>query len=452
MELCPLDNRYKKETSEVRNIFSTFGYTRNRVFIELQYFIELLHFLELEKPVDSVNFKMLCYSINENKEYWAFTERNFKKIKSYEETTNHDVKAIEYFVKDIIKEQYTKYNKYIEFVHFGLTSQDVNNSAFSLMVKKGIDTVIIPTFGSLVTDLSVLCNNWMDIVIISKTHGQPAVPTTLGKEIAVFIERLQNEIDVLKNITITTKFGGAVGNMNAHYCAYPDKDWISFADNFISSLSLKRQTYTTQIEHYDSLARVFDSVRRMNIILKDFCVDIWLYISMNYLSQKIVKTETGSSTMPHKVNPINFENAEGNFGLANALFEHFSTKLPQSRLQRDLTDSTVIRNVGLAFGYTMVAVNSIMKGVKKIEPNTAVLNEELEKHYYVIVEGIQTILRKHQIPNAYEMMKELTRTNKQITKETIDIFVGNLPISEEIKREIMEVSIKNYVGFLSKID
>ena len=449
MELCPLDNRYKKETTNVREIFSTFGYTRHRVFIELAYFIELVRFLKIIDIKDRHYISKHCKNIY--KDYADhFKISDFEKIQSYEKVTNHDVKAIEYYVKDLLENRFTQYKFYKEYVHFGLTSQDINNTAFSLMNTNCIENIVIPTARSLCNDISNLSTKWMDIVMISKTHGQPAVPTTLGKELAVFVERIQTELIVLEHTEVTTKFGGAVGNMNAHYCAFPDKNWLDFASDFVESFNLQRQTYTTQIDHYDSLARVFDSIARLNVIFKDFCVDMWLYISMNYLSQKIVATETGSSTMPHKVNPINFENAEGNIGIANSLFNHFSSKLPQSRLQRDLTDSTVIRNVGMAFGYTMVAMNSISKGIQKITPNIFVIKAELDKHYYVIVEGIQTILRKYQIPNGYEMMKELTRNNKELNKQELVKFIQELQIPEEAKREILNISPENYIGFLSK--
>ncbi len=449
MELCPLDNRYKKETSNIREIFSTFGYTRHRVFIELAYFIELLRFLKLYDIKDDALISKYCKNIYIYENYDYFTKNDFDKIQSYENVTNHDVKAIEYYIKHLIETKFMEYKFYKEYIHFGLTSQDINNTAFSLMVTNCIENIVCPTITSLCNDISNLSSKWMDIVMISKTHGQPAVPTTLGKELAVFIERINTELIVLENIEITTKFGGAVGNMNAHYCAFPEKKWLTFAGDFLESFNLQRQIYTTQIDHYDSLARIFDSVARLNVIFKDFCVDMWLYISMNYLSQKIVETETGSSTMPHKVNPINFENAEGNIGIANSLFHHFSSKLPQSRLQRDLTDSTVIRNVGMAFGYTMVALNSISKGIQKITPNTSVIQQEINKHYYVIVEGIQTILRKYQIPNGYEMMKELTRNNKEVTKDEINKFIEGLEIPIEAKREISNITPENYIGFLT---
>ena len=449
MELCPLDNRYKKETSNIREIFSTFGYTRHRVFIELAYFIELLRFLKLVNIKDDALISKYCKNIYIYENYDYFTKKDFDKIQSYENVTNHDVKAIEYYIKHLIETKFMEYKNYKEYIHFGLTSQDINNTSFSLMVTNCIENILFPTVRTLCNDISNLSSKWMDIVMISKTHGQPAVPTTLGKELAVFIERINTELIVLEKIEVTTKFGGAVGNMNAHYCAFPEKNWLNFAGEFIESFNLQRQTYTTQIEHYDSLSIIFDSVARLNVILKDFCVDMWLYISMNYLSQKIVETETGSSTMPHKVNPINFENAEGNIGIANSLFHHFSSKLPQSRLQRDLTDSTVIRNVGMAFGYTMVAFNSISKGIQKITPNTNVIQQEINKHYYVIVEGIQTILRKYQIPNGYEMMKELTRNNKEVSKDEINNFIEGLEIPIEAKREISNITPENYIGFLT---
>ena len=442
MEICPLDDRYKEKIGALLPIFSSVSYTKYRAFIEFVYFIELLRFLKLEKIEDTSDIVKYCKGIYEKNDF----TNEYNEILKYEKVTNHDVKAIEYYVKEIINNNFMEFKTRSSMVHFGLTSQDVNNVAFSLMMQDATTKVMVIEIEKIVSKLNELATKWSKVVMITKTHGQPAVPSTLGKEIRVFIDRISKQLTELKDLTLTTKFGGAVGNFNAHYCAYPHNDWINFADNFVKSLDMERQQHTTQIEHYDSASKLFNTYSRINVILKDLCVDIWLYISMNYLSQKIVETETGSSTMPHKVNPINFENAEGNLGLANALFGFFSEKLPQSRLQRDLTDSTVIRNVGMAFGYSLVAFKSIQAGLEKITPNNRVISEELEKNCCVITEGYQTILRKHGITNAYEMMKALTRKNKTITRECLFEFIDELDVSEIVKEELLAITPENYIG------
>lgn len=442
MEICPLDDRYKEKISTLLPIFSSVSYTKYRVFIEFVYFIELLRFLKIKKIEDTSDIVAYCKSIYEKKDF----SYEYKQILEYEKITNHDVKAIEYYVKGIIRDNFIEFKPHNTMVHFGLTSQDINNVAFSLMMQDATSKVMIVEIEKLLSKLKEVSSKWIKIVMITRTHGQPAVPSTLGKELRVFIDRITKQLEELKNLTLSTKFGGAVGNLNAHYCAYPEQDWLDFANSFVKSLDLDRQEYTTQIEQYDNASKLFNTYSRINVILKDLCVDIWLYISMNYLTQKIVKTETGSSTMPHKVNPINFENAEGNLGLANALFGFFSEKLPQSRLQRDLTDSTVIRNVGMAFGYTLVAIKSIQVGLGKITPNYNVINQELEKNCCVITEGYQTVMRKHGVSDAYEIMKSLTRKNEVITRECLFEFVNELDVSQIVKDELLAITPENYVG------
>lgn len=442
MEICPLDDRYKEKISTLLPIFSSVSYTKYRVFIEFVYFIELLRFLKIKKIEDTSDIVAYCKSIYEKKDF----SYEYKQILEYEKITNHDVKAIEYYVKGIIRDNFIEFKPHNTMVHFGLTSQDINNVAFSLMMQDATSKVMIVEIEKLLSKLKEVSSKWIKIVMITRTHGQPAVPSTLGKELRVFIDRITKQLEELKNLTLSTKFGGAVGNLNAHYCAYPEQDWLDFANSFVKSLDLDRQEYTTQIEQYDNASKLFNTYSRINVILKDLCVDIWLYISMNYLTQKIVKTETGSSTMPHKVNPINFENAEGNLGMANALFGFFSEKLPQSRLQRDLTDSTVIRNVGMAFGYTLVAIKSIQVGLGKISPNYNIINQELEKNCCVITEGYQTVMRKHGVSDAYEIMKSLTRKNEVITRECLFEFVNELDVSQIVKDELLAITPENYVG------
>ena len=453
MELCPLDTRYKNKTEKLRPFFSNYAYTKYRAFVEFTYFYSLLRFLHKNTDEDE-DMQQLFEKLTDEKEIYnyclnnhKFTIDDYNKIIEIEKTTNHDVKAIEYFVKQSIVENNKMLEKYIELVHFGLTSQDINNVALSIMIKEANMNIMLPGISQTIFHIRECGKKWKSVLMLAKTHGQPAVPTTLGKEFLVFYERLHAEYENLLQCQakLSTKMGGAVGNLNAHYAAYPSLDWEGFFINYLEMFNLKRQYYTTQIEHYDGLSCLFDTYRRINNILKDLCQDVWLYISMDYLSQKVVQTETGSSTMPHKVNPILFENAEGNIAIANALFELFSNKLPVSRLQRDLTDSTVVRNIGMSFGYMSVALQSIKGGLKKIEPNMGELHSKLQENHFVIVEGIQTILRKHNVKNPYEMMKELTR-GKMPTDFELREFVRNMNISDEIKDEILKLSISKYTG------
>lgn len=438
MELCPLDSRYKSKTEALRPFFSNFAYTKYRVFVELSYFSALIEFI----------YKVENITINgQDLSSYEMTIDDYQKILDIENTTCHDVKAIEYFVKDLLLETNPMLKDYTEYVHFGLTSQDINNVAMSMMMKDALNKIIIPEINSLMKTIQYCGNEWKNVIMLAKTHGQPAVPTTLGKEFMVFSERLENEYKNLLNSvnSLSTKMGGAVGNLNAHYAAFPEMDWVKFFNEYLKQHCLNRQKCTTQIEHYDGLSGIFDTTRRINNICKDFCQDIWLYISMDYISQTVIKTETGSSTMPHKVNPIHFENAEGNIAMANALFGVFSNKLPVSRLQRDLTDSTVVRNIGMSFGYMLVSLKSIKHGLKNITPNYDKLKDDLYKHHYVIVEGIQTILRKHNVDNPYEKMKDLTR-GKTPTKQEVNDFIQNMNVSDEIKDELFRLSVLNYTG------
>jgi len=448
MELCPLDTRYRKKTENLRPYFSNFAYTKYRSLVEFTYFYSIVNFVSKPPPewmveINNKSQNVLEYCLNNHR----LTKEAYEEIINIEATTNHDVKAIEYFVKSALLKRNTSIKSHIEFVHFGLTSQDINNVALTMMTKEAVDNVIIPQITHLASKIRDCGKEWKNIVMLAKTHGQPAVPTTLGKEFMVYWERLRMEINRMTDCknSLSTKMGGAVGNLNAHYAAYPKEEWEVFFIKYLENLGLRRQYYTTQIEHYDGLAALFDSCRRINTILKDFCQDIWMYISMEYLSQKVVETETGSSTMPHKVNPILFENAEGNIAISNALFELFSNKLPVSRLQRDLTDSTVVRNIGMGFGYMIVALQSAVAGIGKITPNMQKIKIDLHDHHYVIVEGIQTILRKHNVENPYEMMKELTR-GRTPTDSELKEFIRNLHISDEIKREILDLSIDKYTG------
>jgi adenylosuccinate lyase len=412
---------------------------RYRVQVEIEYFIALTYTLpELA-------------SIPRDKEaqlreiYLKFTEDHARSIKEIEKTTNHDVKAVEYF----IKEQFDKLElqPYKEFVHFGLTSQDINNTAIPLSLKEFMNESFLQLLDKLIHDLTLLSVMWKDIPMLARTHGQPASPTRVGKELYVFIERLNKQLELLKTIPYSAKFGGATGNFNAHHVAYPEINWGHFGNTFVSNqLGLLRSEPTTQIEHYDNLAALFDNLKRINTILIDFSRDVWQYIAMNYFKQKIKTGEVGSSAMPHKVNPIDFENAEGNLGYANALFEHLSAKLPISRLQRDLTDSTVLRNIGVPLAHTVVALHSIIKGISKIELNEKAIHDDLENNWAVVAEAIQTILRSKGYPNPYEALKSLTRKNEAITKKDIHSFVDNLMIAEDLKKQLKEITPFNYTG------
>ncbi|HPA30816.1 MAG TPA: adenylosuccinate lyase, partial [Bacteroidia bacterium] len=417
---------------------SEYALIRERVKVEIKYLIALAQLQLPQLQIDSGKFDALR-SI-----YRQFTPADAEQIKQTEKTTNHDVKAVEYFVKE--KLEALGLHKAKEFVHFGLTSQDINNTATPMLVRHGIAEVMLPALTDVLNKIESQAQDWNNISLLAHTHGQPASPTRLGKEMKVFSERLRAQLEMLKSIPHSAKFGGATGNFNAHAVAYPAVDWISFADDFVNSLGLTRTTYTTQIEPYDNLAALFDNLKRINNILLDLCRDVWSYISMNYFSQTVKTGEIGSSAMPHKVNPIDFENAEGNLGIANALFEHLSAKLPVSRLQRDLTDSTVLRNTGVPFAHTLIALKSLLKGLNKILPNTQVISADLNSHAVVIAEAIQTILRREGYPNPYEALKDLTRGKENITLQDIHQFINTLQVSDAVKAELLKITPENYTG------
>ena len=439
--ISPIDGRYFSKTRELSEYFSEYALIKYRVYVEIKYFIALkyLGLPELKQLTESDLESMLMI-------YNTFNIKDAEKIKETEKVTNHDVKAVEYFIKDKMKG--IGLSKYIEFVHFGLTSQDINNTAFPLMINDALNNVMIPELDYLVEKLSEMAFNWKDVPMLAHTHGQPASPTTLGKEIFVFVERLESQIEMLREAQIKVKFGGATGNLNAHKVSYPEYDWVEFANNFTSEyLGLARSQYTTQIAHYDSLAVVFDAFSRINTILIDFARDMWTYISMEYFKQKVVANEVGSSAMPHKVNPIDFENAEGNLGIANAIFRFLSSKLPVSRLQRDLTDSTVVRNAGVPFAHSLIALKSLKKGISKLLLNEEKLHEDLDNNWAVVSEAIQNILRKTGYPQPYEALKQLTRGNNHITKESLHSFIETLEIADELKSYMKEITPFNYVGY-----
>ena len=438
--ISPIDGRYRSKTVELDDFFSEFALIRYRVMVEVEYFISLceLPLPQLEKFNGDYDDLRAIYE--------EFQLEDAEEIKEIEKETNHDVKAVEYFLKRRFDEM--ELSEFKEFLHFGLTSQDINNTAVPLSMMEAHKLVIRPALEDLIEKLDDMAETWKDIPMLARTHGQPASPTHLGKEIYVFVERLNDQMKMLNNIPFTAKFGGATGNMNAHKVAYPDTDWPAFAKKFVEkSLKLKRQQTTTQIEHYDNMAAYFDAMRRINTILIDLSRDIWMYVSMEYFKQKIKAGEVGSSAMPHKVNPIDFENAEGNLGMANAIFNHLSSKLPISRLQRDLTDSTVTRNIGIPLAHTLIAIKSLMKGLDKLLLNEDKIRFDLQQNYAVVAEAIQTVLRREQIEGAYELLKGLTRTNKHIDKESIDNFINELPISESIKEELRAITPENYTGF-----
>jgi adenylosuccinate lyase len=438
--ISPIDGRYRKQTEPLAYYFSEAAYINYRVFVEIEYFIALCNIpLPQLEGFDKGLFEELR-AISRN-----FTFADAEEVKQIEKTTNHDVKAVEYYVKKQFDK--LKLKQYKEFVHFGLTSQDINNTAVPYMTRLAMHDVLLPLINELEDMLVRRAKEWKDIPMLARTHGQPASPTKLGKEIYVFADRLKNQVALLKTIPFGAKFGGATGNFNAHKVAYPGIDWASFGDQFVSrSLGLTRQKVTTQIEHYDNLAALFDNLSRINTILIDFCRDMWTYISMDYFKQKIKAEEVGSSAMPHKVNPIDFENAEGNFGLANAIFRHLSEKLPISRLQRDLTDSTVIRNVGVPVAHTIIAIKSLQKGMDKVILHEEKIQDDLQDNWAVISEAIQTILRRENYPNPYEALKALTRTNKKIDKKTLHAFIDELKITQKIKTELKSISPENYTG------
>ncbi len=438
--ISPIDGRYRKKIKTLSNYFSELALIKYRVKIEVEYFISLV---ELKiNPLLEFEEKNISEIRNI---YKKFNQTDALKVKKIEAKINHDVKAIEYFIKDKFKN--LNLEKYSEFIHFGLTSQDINNTAIPLSLKDAINEEYLPLLNKLILKLNELSNNWKNIPLLARTHGQPASPTRFGKEVEVFSKRLEIQINQFLKIPFSAKFGGATGNFNAHVIAYPKINWLKFGDNFVNKkLGLKRSYPTTQIEHYDNMASIFDSMKRINNILMDLSRDIWMYISMNYLSQKINRNEIGSSAMPHKINPIDFENAEGNIGIANSFFEHLSSKLPISRLQRDLTDSTVLRNIGIPISHSMIAFTNLLNGLNKIIPNKLVIKNDLNDNWVVIAEAIQTILRRENYPNPYETLKNLTRTNKKITKKSLHEFIDSLNLDINIKNELKLISPQNYTG------
>ncbi len=438
--ISPIDGRYLQTTSALSDYFSEYALMKYRVRVEVEYFIALCDWpLPELKEFPKGKYSTLR-SFYEN-----FDVAAAEKIKLTEKTTNHDVKAVEYFLKEKFDE--SGLSSYKEFIHFGLTSQDINNTATPLLTKEFVEKEFLPKLNKVVALIDKQSSSWKDIPMLARTHGQPASPTKLGKEMAVFSQRIKNQLDLLKTIPHSAKFGGATGNFNAHHVAYPEIDWLKFADQFVSKyLGLSRSHPTTQIEHYDNAAALFDNLKRVNTILIDYSRDVWQYISMNYFKQTIKAGEIGSSAMPHKVNPIDFENAEGNLGLANAIFEHLSAKLPISRLQRDLTDSTVLRNVGVPFAHSFIALQSLEKGINKLELNQPAIDADLNDNWAVVAEAIQTILRREGYPNPYEALKDLTRKNEKITKETLSTFIDGLKVSDAVKKKLKEVSPFGYTG------
>ena len=438
--ISPIDGRYHAKTKKLADYFSEFGLIRYRVQIEIEYFIALS---QTEIPI----FKN--FPVNKLADlraiYLNFTEEDANWIKNSEKITNHDVKAVEYFLKDKMKS--LGLESFLEYIHFGLTSQDINNTAIPLSLKEGIQKIYLPQIHDLIAILNRYKQEWKEIPMLAKTHGQAATPTRLGKEIQVFSERIENQLKQLEQIPYSAKFGGATGNFNAHFVAFPEIDWVLFSNNFVNTtLGLSRSQTTTQIEHYDNLAALFDCLKRINTIILDLNRDMWTYISMDYFKQKLKDGEIGSSAMPHKVNPIDFENSEGNIGLANAVFEHLSSKLPVSRLQRDLTDSTVLRNIGVPLGHTLIALESCINGLNKLVINEVKIAEDLENNWAVVAEAIQTILRREGFEKPYEALKELTRKNEKISKESVRAFIDSLPLEEKIKNELILISPHNYLG------
>ena len=438
--ISPIDGRYRNKVDELGLYFSEYALIKYRLLVEIEYFIALCELpLPQLKGIDSDKFKNL------RKIHEEFTIEDAGEVKEMENTINHDVKAVEYFLKK--KFENLGFENYKEFIHFGLTSQDINNTAIPYSLRDAIHDVYYPLLDEVIIKLDRLATEWESIPMLARTHGQPASPTRLGKEIKVFTERLVRQLTLLKSVPCSAKFGGATGNFNAHHVAYPEIDWVKFGNDFVNiTLGLDRSQTTTQIEHYDNLAAIFDNLKRINTILIDLVRDFWTYISMDYFKQSIKKDEVGSSTMPHKVNPIDFENSEGNLGIANAMFEHLSSKLPVSRLQRDLTDSTVLRNIGVPIAHTVIAMKSLLKGLEKSIVNTDKIKKDLEENWSVVGEAIQTILRREGYPNAYEKLKELTRTRKTINKIAIQEFIRKLEVSEKIKKELLEITPENYTG------
>lgn len=438
--ISPIDGRYRNKVENLANYFSEFALIKYRVMVEIEYFIELTQ----------LNIQALADFPQDKKEdlraiYQNFSEKDATHIKEIEKITNHDVKAVEYFLKEKLEE--LGLTKFEEFIHFGLTSQDINNTAVPLSLRDAIYEEYLPLLDELIHTLNDLSQDWKEIPMLARTHGQPASPTRLGKEIFVFVERLDIQKRQLLAVPFSAKFGGATGNMNAHFVAFPEIDWVSFANNFVNqTLRIERSQTTTQIEHYDNAAALFDAMKRINSIILDLDRDMWTYISMDYFKQKIKEGEIGSSAMPHKVNPIDFENSEGNIGMANAIFEHLSAKLPVSRLQRDLTDSTVLRNVGVPIAHTLIALHSTLKGINKLLLNREKLDADLEDNWAVVAEAIQTVLRREGYPKPYEALKGLTRTNRKISEQSIADFIDTLNVSAEIKSELKRIRPQNFTG------
>ena len=439
LSISPIDGRYSNKTSLLQNYFSEYALIKYRVYVEIKYFIELAK--HKIKPINEISENKLK---DVEKIIKNFSVDDAERIKEIEKNINHDVKAVEYFIKEEFDKLGLK--DYKEFIHFGLTSQDINNTALPLMVRDSLDKVIFPSYKAIIKEIHKKSTEMKDIAMVARTHGQPATPTTLGKEFMVFEERLLKQLEMLKKIPNNGKFGGASGNLNAHYISYPEIDWNSFSDKFLKSIGLIRSKPTTQIEHYDNMAAIFHNISRINTILIDLCRDVWHYISINYLIQKVNKKEVGSSAMPHKVNPIDFENAEGNLMFANSQFIFLSEKLPISRLQRDLTDSTVSRNIGVPFAHTKISIESLIKGLKKIDINKEVISKDLDKNWAVVSEAIQTILRREKVQNPYEILKDLTRGNSDITKKSLTNFIKKLPINESVKKELLSITPSNYLG------
>lgn len=435
--ISPIDGRYHAKTAPLQAYFSEFGLIRYRVLIEVEYFIALLETGIIDNASEISADELRSWYVN-------FSVADAERIKTIERTTNHDVKAVEYFLKE--KFEAKNWGFCAEFIHFGLTSQDINNTAIPLSLKEGIENEVFPLFDDVLLKLRTLAVEWKDVPLLARTHGQPASPTRLGKEIQVFAERLSIQLNVAKRIPFASKFGGATGNFNAHHVAYPTINWVEFANHLLGSLGIARSQTTTQIEHYDSMAALFDAFKRMNTILTDLNRDMWTYISMDYFKQRLKEGEIGSSAMPHKVNPIDFENSEGNLGIANALFEHFAAKLPVSRLQRDLTDSTVLRNIGIPLAHTVIALQATLSGLNKVVLNQDKIHADLEQNWMVVAEAIQTILRREHYPKPYEALKALTRTHDKVTKETIHHFIDGLEVNDRVKEELKAISPWNYLG------
>ena len=440
--ISPVDGRYRGKTAKLADYFSEFALIRYRIRVEVEYFIALC---ELPLP-QLAGFDHSLFS-HLRKIYEDFDENDARRVKEIESITTHDVKAVEYFIKEKLSTLNSQLSNSNEFIHFGLTSQDINNTSVPLSLKEALNDVFVPLLMELIGQLRQYAEEWKNVPMLARTHGQPASPTRLGKEVMVYVYRLEEQLNMLKNTPLTAKFGGATGNFNAHHAAYPDIDWATFANHFVGErLGLQREQFTTQISNYDMLAAVFDALRRINTVLIDLDRDFWMYISMDYFKQRIKEGEVGSSAMPHKVNPIDFENSEGNLGMANAVLQFLAQKLPVSRLQRDLTDSTVLRNIGQPIAHSVIAMQSTLKGLRKLILNERKFHDDLQANWPVVAEAIQTILRREGYPNPYEALKALTRTNEQITPDSIAAFIANLDVSREVKTELAAITPENYTG------